>query len=338
MIAHLLTTLEPVRTPWNGGPLRKGPLTTRPERLIFGETYEDAAIELSAFAPQSRVFAIAGAGATARVLAAAGHRVTAVDISAGQIEYAKARAAGAAAQTGAAVKTGAAERLLAWGRALAAASGWRRGRVEEFLALEDCAVQTAYWDRWLDTPAWRAAVDVFLGPRLLGLWYRNPFVRALPGDFGRLLRERLRRGWATHANRANPYAALLLLGKTPPEPVPAPGTKPKPIRFVCADAAEFLESAAPASFDAFALSNIGDGATPEYMCRLNAAIRRAAAPGAMAVMRSFAEPADAIGANWALRDRSLVWGAVNVAKVPGVVDVVDESCAEQAGGESCCTF
>jgi hypothetical protein len=27
---------------------------------------------------------------------------------------------------------------------------------------------------------------------------------------------------------------------------------------------------------------------------------------------------------------------VGVAKVPGVVDVVDVGCAEQAGGESCC--
>jgi SAM-dependent methyltransferase len=323
----MLTMLEPVRTPWSAGPLRM-----RRERLIFSETYEDAAIELRAFAPRSRVFAIAGAGATARALAAAGHSVTAVDISPAQIDYAKARAAGGVAQTGAAVKTGAAERLLAWGRALAVAAGWRRERVEEFLTLDDCAAQTAYWDRWLDTPAWSAAVEVLLGPRMLGLWYRSAFVRSLPRDFGRLLRERLRRGWATHANRANPYAALLLMGKTPPEP----GRALEPIRFVCADAAEFLESAAPASFDAFALSNIGDGATQEYMRRLNAAIRRAAAPGAMQVTRSFAEPVGGTEENSAAQDRSLLWGVVGVAKVPGVVDVVDVGCAEQAGGESCC--
>lgn len=323
--------LEPVRTPWSAGPLRM-----RPERLIFSETYEDAAIELRAFAPRSRVFAIAGAGATARALAAAGHRVTAVDICAAQIDYAKARATGGVAQTEAVVKTGAAERLLAWGRALAVAAGWRRERVEEFLALDDCAEQTAYWDRWLDTPAWSAAVEVLLGPRLLGLWYRSAFVRSLPRDFGRRLRERLRRGWATHANRANPYAALLLLGTTPLEPVPASGTNSGPIRFVCGDAAEFLESAAPASFDAFALSNIGDGATQEYMRRLNAAIRRAAAPAAMQVTRSFAESVGGTEENSAAQDRSLLWGVVEVAKVPGVVDVVDVGCAEQAGGESCC--
>jgi methylase of polypeptide subunit release factors len=38
------------------------------------------------FKPQSRVFAIAGAGCTARALAAAGHFVTAVDINARQLE------------------------------------------------------------------------------------------------------------------------------------------------------------------------------------------------------------------------------------------------------------
>lgn len=330
----MLTKLEEAQTPWRAGPLRAGPLKTRRQRLLFGETYEDAAIELRAFAPRSRVFAIAGAGTTARTLAAAGHRVTAVDISAAQIDYAKARAAGGAAQTGAAVKAGAAERLLAWGRALAAATGWRRETVEEFLALENCAEQAAYWDRWLDTPAWRAAVETLLGPWLLGLCYRSAFVRALPRDFGRLLRERLRRGWATHANRGNPYAALLLLGRTPPDPGPVL----EPIRFVCADAAEFLESAAPASFDAFALSNIGDGATAEYMRRLNAAIGHAAAPGAMQVMRSFAEPAGEAGGNWAAQDRSLLWGVVNVANVRGAVAAVDASYAERAGGESCCIF
>jgi S-adenosylmethionine:diacylglycerol 3-amino-3-carboxypropyl transferase len=324
----MLTTLETARTPWSAGPLRTGPLTTGPQRLIFGETYEDAEIELRAFAPHSRVLTIAGAGMTARTLAAAGYRVTTVDVSAPQIHYAKHRAAGGAA------RPGSAERLLARGRALARAAGWRRERVEEFLALEDCTEQAAYWDRWLDTPAWRAVVETLLGPRLLVLWYRSPFVRSLPREFGRLLRERLRRGWATHANRGNPYAALLLLGKTPPEPEPAPGLKLEPIRFVCADAAEFLESVAPASFDAFALSNIGDGATVEYMLRLHAAIRHAAAPGAAVVTRSFAEPADATRANWAARDRSLLWGVVDVANG---VDEVDLSDAAQAGGASCCT-
>jgi S-adenosylmethionine:diacylglycerol 3-amino-3-carboxypropyl transferase len=65
---------------------RRGPFRLRPRGPIFGQTYEDSAIELRVFKPQSRVFAIAGAGCTARALAAAGHFVTAVDINARQLE------------------------------------------------------------------------------------------------------------------------------------------------------------------------------------------------------------------------------------------------------------
>jgi hypothetical protein len=308
-------TIEPMRTPstsWTSGPLR-APLATGSRQLIFGETYEDAAIELAAFAPRSRVFAIAGAGATARALAAAGHRVTAVDVNAAQVEYAKARTEGSVAEAGAA------ERLLAWGRALAVAAGWSRRRVEQFLELEDCAEQVAYWDRRLDTPAFRLAMETLLAPRLLQIWYRNPFVRSLPRNFGGAIRTRLRRGWATHANRGNPYAALLLAGKTP-EAAHAPRLESAPIRFVCADAAEFLESVAPESFDAFALSNIGDGATANYMRRLRTVVERAATPGAVVVMRSFAEPANLAGGNWAARDRSLLWGVIEVGSASRMRD------------------
>jgi hypothetical protein len=325
----MLTTLEPARTPpaqtsWSAGPLRTARLRTGLQRLVFGETYEDVEIELRAFAPRARVFAIAGAGATARALAAAGHRVTAVDISAAQIEYAQARALGGAA------RRGAVEQLLAWGRSLARVGGWSAKRIETFLALEDCQKQLACWDRWFDTPAWRMGFETLLGPRLLSLWYRNPFVHALPPNFGNVLRERLRRGWAAHANRDNPYAALLLLGKSPAVSAPAQ----HPIRFVCADAAEFLESAAPSSFDAFALSNIGDGAPMEYTRRLRAAIARAAAPGAVVVSRSFAEPGEGIKTNQALLDRSFLWGMVSVTKA---AEGIQGSCAGNAGDGSCCT-
>src|SRR5262249_62068384 len=63
--------------------------------VLFGRMYEDAAIELRAFAGRERVFAIASAGCTARALAAAGHRVTAVDVNPRQLGYARARADGA---------------------------------------------------------------------------------------------------------------------------------------------------------------------------------------------------------------------------------------------------
>ena len=72
----MLPTPEMASTPW-----RHGPFKAQLHQLSFGQTYEDSGIELQAFKPRSRVFCIAGAGCTARALAAAGHHVTAVDIN-----------------------------------------------------------------------------------------------------------------------------------------------------------------------------------------------------------------------------------------------------------------
>jgi hypothetical protein len=206
---------------------------------------------------------------------------------------------------------GAAERLLALGRKLARVAGWSREKLVKFLNLSDCAEQGEYWDRRLDTPIWRAAVDTFLAPHLLRLCYAGPFVESLPRDFGAQLRRRLRRGWISHPNRHNPYATALLLGVPPADP----GAALCPIQFVCADAADFLESSPPAAFDAFALSNIGDGAPLGYLRRLRAAMERAAAPGAVVVSRTFAEPGSNTVANWAALDRSLLWGGVEVSHI-----------------------
>lgn len=74
------------------------------------------------------------------------------------------------------------------------------------------------------------------------------------------------------------------------------------------------------SFDGFSLSNMLDAVPPAYKERLLAAVRRAAAPGAVLVLRSFWEPGDGAAAQWAARDRSLLWGAIQVmdiAKIAG---------------------
>jgi Protein of unknown function (DUF3419) len=292
---------ETTSTAW-----RRGPFHLQPRGPIFGQTYEDSGIELLAFKPQSRVFAIAGAGCTVRALAAAGHSVTAVDVNARQLAYARLRAEGEPA------RAGVVERLLALGRSLARLAGWSPARIMHFLSLSDGPEQVEYWDRWLDTPKWRAVFDTLLAPRLLGLFYASPFVNALPQDFGARIRRRLRRGWSLHANRSNPYASALLLGKAPADCGPAVS----PIQFVCADAAHFLENS-QAVFDAFALSNIGDGASLAYQLRLRAAVERAAAPGAVLITRSFQEPDSDTAANWAALDRSLLWGVVEVSRIGG---------------------
>jgi S-adenosylmethionine:diacylglycerol 3-amino-3-carboxypropyl transferase len=291
----MLRRLETVSTDWERGPFR-----IRAHRLLFGQTYEDCGIEVRAFRPQSRVFAIAGAGYTARALAAVGHHVTAVDIDPDQLSYAKLRADGGPE------RAGAAEQLLAFGRRMVRLAGWTQRKIVEFLELSDCARQIEYWDEKLDSPIWRAAVDTLLAPRLLRLCYAAPFAASLPEEFGRRIRQRLRRGWASHPNRFNPYAAALMLGRAPVDP----GPSATPIQFVCADAAAFLESCPPSSFDAFALSNIGDGASQGYLLRLQNAIEQAAAPNAIVVSRTFAEPRPDTMTNWAALDRSMLWGAV----------------------------
>ncbi len=264
--------------------------------------YEDPAIELAVLPPSRRVFCIASAGCTARALAAAGHDVTAVDINPRQILYAQARAAGAPA------REGAAERLLSRARTLFPLLGWTERRRREFLSLHDPAEQLHYWRRTLNSKRWRMTFDTFLSPRILGLVYANPFIAALPQSFGALVRARFERAWANHANHSNPYAWRLFLGE--PKSIAEPPTPP--IRFVCADAAAYLDACQAASFDAFSLSNIADGAPSCYLRRLSAAVKRAAAPQAVVIVRSFAEPATASDQNLAARDRSLLWGAVHV--------------------------
>ena len=299
-------TAKAAATPW-----REGPFRTRQPGLVFGTMYEDAGIELRAFAPQSRVFCIAAAGCTARALAAAGHSVTAVDINPQQIAYAQARAAGHPPQRGSV------DRLMVRGRQLMTLCGWTRARLTEFLALSDTAEQLDYWDRCLDTRRWRMVLDTLLTPRLLGSRYAQAMLEALPRDFGRQMRERLRRGWGRHGNKDNPYAAALLLGAPPAEH----GMPQLPIQFACAEAAEYLESCLPNSFDAFTVSNITDGASPSYQRRLFAAIEGAAAAKAVVVTRTFAQQADSTSGgrveDWTAFDRSLLWDCVAVRRMGG---------------------
>ena len=273
-----------------------------PSKLLFGRMHEDASIELDAFRGRGRIFCIASAGCTAMALSR-NHEVVAADINPVQIAYARGRFSGEP------VARGAAERIMAFGRACAPILGWRPSRIREFLDLTFPAEQIEYWRRRLNTRRLRAAMDTALSTGVLGALYAKPLLDALPPSFGRILRGRMERGFGRHPNRDNVYARALLVGdvsNTPPPP------EARGIRLVHADAATCLEGESPESFDGFTLSNILDGASGAYRQRLSAAVRRAAAPGAVVVLRSFAEPLVASPGNRAGEDRSMLWGIVDV--------------------------
>jgi hypothetical protein len=272
----------------------------RPGELLFGRMHEDSSIELAAFRTRGRIFCIASAGCTAMDLSRE-HDIVAVDINPAQVDYVSRRLSGAAPSPGKA------ERMMARGRALAPAVGWSRTRIREFLDLDDPGEQVSYWTKYLDTRRFRVAMDLALSPAILRLTYARAFLDCLPPRFGRVLRTRMERCFARHPNRENPYATAFLTGRAPDRPLPPATTR---IQLVHSDAAEFLEREPPGRFDGFALSNILDAAGEEYRRRLVAAVRRAAAPDAVAVIRSFSEPTGPSDANIAAEDRSMIWGIV----------------------------
>jgi len=298
---------EPGVAPWQSGRLdgRPGAAT-----LLFGRMHEDSSIEAFAFPPSGRVLCIASAGCTAMALASRGDRVTAVDINPAQVAYVRARLAGAPPTPGRV------EQLLLRARRAVRWLGWNETDLRAFLMLERPIEQIRFWRERLDTGLWRAALRCLLHPLALRIAYAPALLRALPPRFDWVIRRRLERGWANHANRANPYVWRLLLGYGPPEEDSATeSVEHLDVSLICADVADYLEHCSPACFDAFSLSNILDGAEPQYRQRLLFAVRRAAAPGALLVMRSFAEPQTEIEDSLAARDRALLWGSVRLLKV-----------------------
>ena len=288
-------------TAWQSGRFR----AARPGsyRLLFGRMYEDAGIELGAFQRNGRIFCIASAGCTAMRLAV-DHSVVAVDTNPVQLHYVQRRLGGGPMQCGSA------ESILGLLRRLGRLAGWNREILRKFLDLDDPKQQILYWRRHLDTRRFRAGLSFLFSRRLLRCVYSPAFLNGLPPNFGTILRTRMERCFSLHPNRTNPYAYALLLGDVQPQN--AAGVTH--IELQRADAAEFLEVEPAGSFTGFSLSNILDGASSAYAERLFAAVRNAAAPGAMVVLRSFREPEYATETNHAAEDRAMLWGIVDIRR------------------------
>lgn len=273
-----------------------------PKQVLFGRMYEDAAVELDAFRPGGRVCCIASAGCTAMKLAPH-HDVVAVDINPIQLAYAERRFDGDPGVRGRV------ERVMGFVRFFGPLAGWWPSRVRAFVELDDPAEQVAYWQRHLNTWRFRTALDLLFTMTALRAVYAPRLLDFLPKRLGAVMRRRMERCFAHHPNRTNPYVRSLLLGELSSDPAPP---EAKDVRLVHADAAGFLESEAPASFDGFTLSNILDGADEAYRQRLFAAVKRAAAPGAVTVLRSFGEADVDSPANRAADDQAMLWGSVLV--------------------------
>jgi S-adenosylmethionine:diacylglycerol 3-amino-3-carboxypropyl transferase len=145
--------------------------------------------------------------------------------------------------------------------------------------------------------------------------YAPRFLDFLPKRLGAVMRGRMERCFERHPNRSNHYARSLLLGELSSEPPPP---QAKDVRLVHADATEFLENEPPASFDGFTLSNILDGVDDAHRQRLLATLKRAAAPGAGTVLRSFGDTSANSPANRAADDRAMLWGSVLVRPAAGL--------------------
>lgn len=228
-------------------------------------------------------------------------RVVAVDINPAQLDYAASRLAGGP------MVRGRAETLMGFGRPLLVAAGWSATRMRAFLDLTEPSLQVETWRREFDTLRFRAGMRFLFSAATLRAGYASPLVASLPPQFADVMRARMERCFAAHPNRDNPFARALLAGELRDD---APQPRPKDVELARSDAASYLEAAAPGTFDGFTLSNILDGANAAYRDRLFHAVRHAAGPGAMVVLRSFSEPAPYMTTNRAADDRSMLWGVV----------------------------
>jgi S-adenosylmethionine:diacylglycerol 3-amino-3-carboxypropyl transferase len=270
--------------------------------------FEDPLIEVSAFEPASRVFCIASAGCTALELARRGWQVSAVDVNPSQIQYVGRRLAAGP------IERGSADRVLAVTRWFARVLGMRLRDWEAFVQLDDPSAQLRYWNNRLERSALRSAARALFSQRVLRLAYASPFVRSLPADFADALWSRLRRGIGIHPNRTNPFAWRLFLGRECPQATGNSQVAPL-AELICGEATDILTSGAAGRFDGFSLSNILDGAEPILAECLLRAVRHAAAPQAVVVLRSFAAPRRDAEANAAAADRTMIWGRVVIRRV-----------------------
>jgi hypothetical protein len=320
-----LPTPLATKTPWVTGRLGR---FGRGQRLLFGATYEDPAIEIAAFDGCNSVVCIAGAGDLARALAEAGFSVTALDINQKQIDYAKARS------NGAPFRRGSAERIMALGRMLLRPAGWSSSRMATLANSTSTNAQVAVWNS-LTSGFSGFVLRVLLSPAKLAAAFRPEFVSLVGAGFAPRLVLTLRAALENVPNCENPFASLLFLGEPLKLSTRQQSERNNNPNFLCADILAHLSSVPSGSFDAAAMSNIGDGAPESFRVELDRALRHALKPGAPITVRTMGNVASlssntllgtlastktgplsttrsASAKELAATDRSLIWSGLEV--------------------------
>ncbi len=277
------------------------------QRLLFGWMHEDFEIERKAFSGKmGPVFSIASAGDTALALAEE-REVVACDVNPVQLAYAWEHAKGGRRQMGDA------ERAMGWARMGMPFIGWRRGVVEELLAMKDVGEQMGFWKARMNTWRFRLGMDLLMAKAMLRMVYSRELLDFLPKRMGKVVRERMERGFARHACAENPYARAMLTGEREERVVSCAAVRR--VTWVEGDAASVLAKYPAGTFAGFTLSNILDGATEVYRAKLMAEVQRTALPRAVVVVRSFREPEEGMVGNLAAEERTMLWGVVEVRVV-----------------------
>ena len=207
---------------------------------------------------------------------------------------------------------GTAERVMCFGRRLLPLAGWRPSRLRAFLDLERAPEQAAYWRAIStpgasvrpSTPSCRGRCSAPSTPRLSSPVCRHASAASCARAWraaspcirtGRT-RTRARCCSASSATSPRPRRQGGSVSSTPKRPRTS---RPQPKGASTASRSR-TSSTAPEN---------------AYRARLFAAVKRAAAPGAVVVLRSFGEPPADLPTNRAPQDRAMLWGIVDVKPV-----------------------
>ena len=180
----------------------------------------------------------------------------------------------------------------------------RRDLVRRVFEAQTVEEQSELWLREWNTPAWDRYLGVLANRTIWTRIVREPGMSHIPADLDIVASIRGRFDAAAQRGlfRESPWAWLIFHGRLDASgPLPphlqaahfeALRTRTGRVRCVRASLVDFLQQAAPESFDAFSISDFGSYANDAQYAATWHAMARAAAPGAIVCERQFLVPRD----------------------------------------------